>query len=215
MLRQTCATKIPILISPVLRITFKAVTVDVPPNAILIFTSENGVRAFTQSVPALGRRAFCVGDRTAATAEQLGFKATSANGDATDLVRLMQSQNRSECYIFACGAEVRVDVAVELKTLGFKAEKVVVYAQEPQPFTQDALDLIASETRVILPLFSPRSATLVCDAVQGAPATFFPVALSQAVAEAWTGKTVPHIARAPDAISMITQIATILSDPSP
>ncbi|HEY1097241.1 MAG TPA: uroporphyrinogen-III synthase [Alphaproteobacteria bacterium] len=61
------------------------------PYQALLFTSRNGAKAFSRLFGIPDLPCFCVGDRTAETARELGFHPVySANGNAEDLAVLVQ-----------------------------------------------------------------------------------------------------------------------------
>lgn len=168
----------PSVISPILRI----VAVDHDPAPLndaagLVFTSAHAVGA---AGPGRGRPAICVGGRTAHAARAAGFAVTEGPGTAAGLEPLIAASPVP--LIHPHGRHL----AHPLPVTG-----IVVYDQQPLPLTSQARDLLAGGAPVIVPVFSPRSARLLGQAV-GAdqvphPAPLWLVAISPAAAAAWGG----------------------------
>jgi uroporphyrinogen-III synthase len=202
------------LIAPLLAPVFLAA--DLPGHAAVILTSETGAQAAARLVaPGL---AFCVGDRTAEVARALGFQARSAAGDAEALIQSILAAPDPGPLLHLRGREARGEIAARLTALGRPTQEAIVYAQEPQPLTPAAIAALQGQGPVILPLFSPRSATLFAAEARriGAKAPLRVVAMSPAVREAAArlGASCLVAAR-PDAKSMAeATLAAIESRPA-
>lgn len=155
---RAAGTSAEVLIAPMQDIVFLPVPV-LPEDAVLIFTSENGVRAVGET-GGQGRRAYCVGDRTARAAQDAGFRAVSAHGTADDLTALILGDAPNTPVVHLHGTHVRGGVVERLRTAGLHTEDHAVYDQRPLPLAPDAKAALTSGRRVVVPLFSPRSATL-------------------------------------------------------
>ena len=196
-----------VVISPILRI------VAVDHDATLLAVAEGVVLTSVHAVPAAapgrGRPAFCVGTATAEAARRAGFAVTVGPGDMDGLRPLIGDIKQH--LIHPHGRHRAGDAGVP---------GVVVYDQKSQPLNDEARTLLAGDTPVILPLFSPRSARLVAEAVRGAHAQLLPVAISEAVAEAWRaalpgGAAVAGVAKMPDALAVKDTIMPLLSGNNP
>lgn len=202
----------PCLISPLIAPRFLSPVL--PRAEALILTSETGAEAAARLVkPGL---AFCVGDRTAEVARGLGFEVRSARGDAEALVALILS-HPPLTLLHARGREARGEVAARLTAAGRPTAEAVVYAQEPRPLSPEAEALLTRAPFVLVPLFSPRSATLLAAEVRrlSAPARLRVVAMSAAVAEAARDlDPTPAISARPDGDSMrLTTLAELEASP--
>lgn len=193
----------PVVIAPILRI----VPVDHDRARIaaakgLVFTSAHAVPA---GGTGRGRPAYCVGMATADAARTAGFEVIVGGGDLEGLLPLLARADVAPLHLH--GRHL---------TAGSDVPGLVVYDQLPQRLTQQALDLLASRAPVILPLFSARSALLLAHALAGATAPLRPVAISAAVANAWS-KTRSQdadaivIAASPDASAMRDAIIPLQS----
>ncbi|MCP3969535.1 MAG: uroporphyrinogen-III synthase [Rhodobacteraceae bacterium] len=202
---------IDVVISPILSITPRAEAVDLTGLAGVILSSENGARVLAGLADIHRVTAWCVGDRTAAAARELGFAARSAGGDAGDLVRLMLRERPGGRLLHAHGAKTRGDIAGRLCAAGLTVETAAIYDQAATALSPAAGALLEGSGPVVLPLFSPRSARLVGDAATGSTAPLAVVALSPAVAKNWTGPGPASftVAEHPDAANMLHSIATI------
>ncbi len=199
------------VIAPLMAPTF--LTPAVPEGAFqaVIFTSATAVvAAKSLSLP---KRAYCVGAQTAAQAQEAGFQAVSANGDADALVAAILSDRPVGRLLHLRGQDTRGDVAERLSLAGISTDSVVVYRQDPQALTQEAQALLATDAIVIVPLFSPRSAALFLAAVpQHMRARLRFAVISSAVAKAL--QDLPHDAlaqaRRPDAEAMLEAVGKLV-----
>ena len=195
---------VPVVISPLMRIEQQPLDVDLTGYRGLVFTSENGVLA----CPVCTLPAYCVGDRTAQAARAAGMRAVSAKGSADDLVRLLTDRAVDGPLLHIRGEHTRGDVAGKLRSLEIQVDGVVGYQQIAQPLTEQARVLLGGESVVILPLFSPRTASLFVAGVGRIKAHVRVVAISGAVKAALEGSGFGDItvAGTPDAKGMIAAI---------
>ncbi|MDO8882806.1 MAG: uroporphyrinogen-III synthase [Pseudotabrizicola sp.] len=163
---------VPIL-SPLLSPVFLKPKIPDAPFGAVILTSETGARA-AAGFPALPRRAYCVGDRTAEVARTAGFEAYSASGDADQLFRLLQGQADHAPFLHLRGREARGDLAARLTAANLPTKDAVVYAQEPVALSPEAIAILSAVDAsgagpVIVPLFSPRTAEVFRRALSDLP----------------------------------------------
>jgi uroporphyrinogen-III synthase len=213
-LRARIGAAVPILVSPILGID--PVDVDLPARPrVLILTSVHGAAAAGR-VPALaGLRAWCVGDRTAEAARAAGLAAVSAGGDAEDLLALLTRERPEGPGLHLHGRHIAADLAQALTSAGLETHSAIAYDQTPRPLSPEALACLAWPGRVILPLYSPRSARLLAAETAGSAARREVVAMSAQVAEAWPDPSeVAAIAAAPEAAAMEDAIVARLAPPS-
>lgn len=184
----------PAVISPILRI------VGVEHDArrlqlagALVFTSGHAVPMAGEG---RGRPAFCVGPGTAARARRAGFAVTEGPGDADGLAPILAASGLR--LLHPHGRHVARPLPVE---------GMVVYDQVPQDLSPEAQGLLRGRAPVILPLFSPRSARLLAEAVGAASAPLWLVAISRKAREAWSGPAQREIlAGTPDADAMVAAV---------
>lgn len=206
-----------VVIAPLQRIAACPPLPAVPRGASLLFTSENGVRAFTGlGGVAAGRVAWCVGARTGAAARAAGFDVRTGPGDAAGLVGAMASAGVAGPVLHLRGAQVTGDPAAALRAQGIPAHDAVVYEQVAQPLPEAGRACLAGAAPVIAPVFSVRSAQLLVPWLATARPPVWLAAISTAVAAALpvqdTGRV--RVAAAPDAEAILAEIAMLLEDGS-
>lgn len=197
-----------IIISPLLKIEILSVKQDVSKYQALIFTSENGVRAFVQSQSQSGLPAFCVGERTAKAASEAGLNASSANGTADELVAMVQKAALSGPLLHIRGEHTRGNIAQRIDA---QVDEAVAYQQVPVALTDEARSGLQGGGALILPLFSPRTAQLFFKHTTKSNAKLHVVAISGAVKEVVLGSNSPEnvvitVADTPDAVAMLRAI---------
>lgn len=158
------------------------------PFGALILTSETASIAagrLAQAGADVPKLAFCVGDRTAKVAEQHGFKAISAQGDATALIDLVVRHPEAGPFLHLRGRDSRGDVVGHLRAAKLFAADAVVYEQQEQPLSEKVWDVLREEGPVLVPLFSPRTAELFVNQINGRSfsSSLVCVTISSAVAE--------------------------------
>ncbi|MDO5613369.1 MAG: uroporphyrinogen-III synthase [Paracoccus sp. (in: a-proteobacteria)] len=178
---------LPVLIAPLLRIE------PVPHDPALLAQADALLFTSAHAVPSAGagrgRRAWCVGGHTAAAARAAGFDVVEGPGDAAGLAPMIAPVVAD--LIHPRGRHIARDLG---------ARGVVVYDQVPQAPPPQALDLLAGQAPVILPLFSPRSARLAADMAAGARAPLWIAPISEAARAAWQGPAARcETAASPDA----------------
>ena len=200
-----------VLIAPLLRIDLLDLP-EIPDGAALVFTSENGVAAYAAGGGLPGRRAYCVGDRTAEAAGQAGLKARSAGGAADDLIALIVDEAPAGPLVHLHGRHVRGAVVGALRHHGFAITGHAVYDQISLPLAAVARGALLSGRQVLVPLFSPRSALLFAKALPDG-AKCRPVCISPAT----RGALPPalgaraRMAEAPTGTAMLKAVARQLS----
>lgn len=193
------------MISPLIRI--EPLEAQAPQGVIAVLTSEQGARR-AADLGATGL-AYCVGDRTAAVARSLGFRARSAAGNVSALIRMIETEQPTVPLLHFRGEHSTGALSDQLNAAGFDTGELVVYRQTARPLSPDAMALLGADRPVVVPLFSPRSAELFVQAVAAPGAPLRPVAISQSAADRlpWPAR----IAASPDLPSMISAICQELS----
>lgn len=199
------------LYSPLLRIDLLDVAPVVNTVRGIILTSENGAAAAGRML-GLPRVAWCVGDRTAAAAAEAGFSPFSASGDADALIGLILSQHESGPLIHIRGEHVRGDVARRLNAAGVITRDIVAYRQQSQALSPQALAALAGNRPVILPLFSPRTVTILAQSGPfSAPLHVVSIGAEAAeLAKALGPRSILQAAR-PDAMGMVRAVRASLA----
>ena len=187
------------------------------PFEAVIFTSAQAV-AGASRLSGLPGRAYCVGRKTAEAARLAGFDARSADGDAGALVAAILADPPKGALLYLRAADTRGEVAERLTQAGVTTVSAVIYRQDPCPLSAEAVALLQGAGRVLVPLFSPRSARIFAEALPAdAQAALGVAALSPAVAEVAAELNPARLVVAghPDAQGMLDAVATLLAEDSP
>ena len=191
------------VLSPLLQIVGMPFVVP-PAVGTAIFTSENGVVQAMQGGVPVNLTAYCVGNQTAATARQFGIDVLGVAQDADALVdQLVAAQPTGPLTHFR-GQHVAGDLFGKLGAAGHRVCNVICYDQRSVPLSQSAVSNLHGEKPVVLPLFSPRSATILKQQVVPT-APVWVIAMSGAVASAAGGLCTAgcDIAAKPDLGAMV------------
>jgi len=130
------------ILAPCLTIT--PLPSSLPPNpAALIITSGQAIPALPASYA--GAKVFCVGDATAARLHEAGFhNVESANGDATDLFRLIRTKNLPGTHLLVTGQGHGLTLTAQLRAAGTKIIRRTVYKASPvKSFPLEAAQALA------------------------------------------------------------------------
>ncbi|MGB0907332.1 MAG: uroporphyrinogen-III synthase [Maricaulaceae bacterium] len=122
------------LIAPLLEITPPKTIPALPPDdAVLIFTSKNGVNAFCTQASSRDWPVVTVGDATAELARSYGFSnIRSADGRGSDIpVMLASDPATNRLYVHVSGSHVRGDIVGALQRQGRKARRDIYYQSTP------------------------------------------------------------------------------------
>ncbi len=181
-LRNRWGCGIEMIVSPVTEIVFLDELPDLEDSQSLIFTSQNGVVAFTRLSDRRDIPCYAVGPATSEHAKRAGFQVSQSNGDANMLIDHIVAHPPPGLMMHIRGAHVSMDIAQMLSDEGLRTHASVLYEQEKRALTSDAIAGLRRGTPVILPLYSPRSAKLVFNDVRP-DAPLLIAAISENVAE--------------------------------
>ena len=184
------------LIAPILRIealSFDHARIAAAPG--LIFTSANAVPF---AGPGQGRPALAVGPQTAAAARAAGFVVEEGPGDALGMLPML------------AGRQGWLHLHGRHRARALPVDGIAVYDQVAQPLSAAAQAALAGARRLILPLFSPRSAALLSDAAAAAQAPIAVVAISARADAAYRGPARLRItAPQPEGAAMLRVISSL------
>jgi uroporphyrinogen-III synthase len=204
--------------SPLLAPRFFAPALPDLPFFALIITSKTGIEGYRQlgSVNwSLPKVVFCVGRSTGAAARRLGLKPLIEANDAADLIHQIIALRPPGPLLHLRGRDARGDVAGNLNNAGIDTKNVVIYAQDAQPFTQEAIAFLQRPEPVIVPLFSPRTAHIFTSEMKKCHgiSPLLIVALSKEIAlEATVQAAQIRIAKTPDAEAVLAALTDLLND---
>ena len=149
-----------IVLSPLLRIEPVSAHVDDHSIRTVIFTSAHAVTHYTSLTDRRDVTCYTVGPATAQVARNAGFAPISGKGTGQALVAQIKADMPPAPCLYLRGDHIAFDIAKALNAAGLETHSRVVYRQVPQPLTSQAQRLLSGSARVIVPLFSPRSAAL-------------------------------------------------------
>jgi uroporphyrinogen-III synthase len=164
--RDRFGDRIEIVTAPLLRIEPIIKEIDLTHIAALAFTSENGVRVFADISKTRSILSFCVGARTAEVAQGYGLDAFSADGTVADLIEMI-GQRATGPILHLRGVHVRGDLVATLIAKGLTARELAIYDQIPMQLPAQILQQMSGDRPILLPIFSPRTAQLLGDALAG------------------------------------------------
>lgn len=172
--------KVDFCISPLMDIALDPRLPDLDGIRTLIFTSVNGVAAYVGAHGPKALPCYTVGDATAHAAHEAGLRVTSAGGDAEALIARIIVDGAPGPMLHLRGAHARGEIAERLSAAGCPVSQAIVYSQNARPLSDAASVLLQGSRPVILPLFSPRSASLLGHGPVVAPV--YVIAMSRNVA---------------------------------
>jgi len=150
-----------IIISPVLEIKFFKRPKTLKQIHCLIFTSSNGVKAAGQATNS-HIKALCVGDRTTKLASSLGYSAEKFGDNVEQLLNTLSKGEKIDGDILHIhGKYTKGDLANQLREAGFLCNEWIGYDQIAQNLSLPALSAFEKGDKVILPIFSERTALLL------------------------------------------------------
>ena len=195
--------RLPSIISPVIEITPHGDLPNLDLYQTVILTSASAVSRLGDEKYLSGRKVVTVGERTAQLARELG---AHANCLGEDIESFLASDVPIETPALHCrGVHARGNLAERLSKRGVETDEAVIYDQVQKPLNAAARAVLAGKGRVILPLFSPRSAKLVSQS-RAASADTIIIAMSRAVADEWQGGGDVRIAQEPTSAAMVDRV---------
>ena len=151
---------------------FDNIVIDLTDIQALLFTSANGVHAFSKLSNTRDLTAYCVGDSTSKTAKSYGFShILNANGDVNDLADIIiNNANINDGGLYHAAASI---VAGELSRLltakSFKYQRAILYqAIYSKKLHDDTITAISNQKINAILLFSPRTAITLLENIKKA-----------------------------------------------
>jgi len=208
-----CGPDTAIVIAPLMRIVHDG---DLPPLdgiRTLIFTSRHAVEAFAEQTGARDFVCYAVGNATACAARQAGFNPISCDGAANDLTNRMIADRVSGPCLYLRGEHTAADIAGRLSTSGIETREAVLYRQDRLSMPEDARTLLSRADSVVLPVFSPRSATVFFDlATPAAPLLIAAISKNAAQAVPDGRAAMLRIALRPTSESMLSLVCDLVAE---
>lgn len=171
---------IDVLFAPLMEIVAFGAVPENTSLAAAIFTSAQAVSFAPDGAR---RTAYCVGAQTAAQAQAMGWNVQETVQDADELVAALSVRKNLGPLVHLAGRHRRGDIAERLRLAGAEVEVIELYQQRLLPLSSDARAVLSRETPVIVPLFSPRTASQFATECRVSRAVHI-LAMSHAVADA-------------------------------
>ena len=162
------------MLAPMMRIEYLPVDIDasVAATQAVLFTSRNGVRAFSRATGLRDLPAYAVGDSTADLARENGFSEVhSAGGDSADLARLVQQRlTAGDGPLFhAAGVTITAGLAETLTAGGYAVNRTSLYDAKPVgSLSDETADAIRDGEADYVLFFSPRTARIFLELARDA-----------------------------------------------
>lgn len=148
------------VLSPLIETAPVQVDQDFADVSHVLFTSVNGVHQASRLGLPTTATAWCVGEKTAQAAQAVGFETRTAGGTSEKMMSLIVAAQPVGRMVHVRGRHTTGDIIGGLGDAGIICEPVIAYDQVAIAPSQQAIDLLAGENPVIVPLFSPRTAKL-------------------------------------------------------
>lgn len=208
-LRAAVGEDWPAVISPLMRTRF--FDAAIPQCAHVVFTSETAVRAVARLSDDRTPLAWCVGPRTEEAAGAAGFRTRSGPGTAEGLASAIIAAGVKGPFLCPHATDRAFAMSETLKSAELETVSVELYTQLACPPNAAARSILAAPARIILPLFSLRSARLAATAFDGHVAPLLLAAISEKVAAGAQalGPERVIVAERPDAPALIAAIARL------
>ncbi len=200
----TILRRLNVVQSPLIRIVAREV--ELPSGDYrAIFTSQHGV---AYGPPGAGRRAYCVGQNTAKSAQLSGWDAVALGQNLHEMTRALGALPPDH-FVHFRGVHTVASTAAMLSDTDHKIDDVIVYDQLFVPLSEHALRILELAGPTIVPLFSPRTARYFAQQAGGARNVTL-VALSDAVASAAKGADMPvHVAQTPELNAVVALVENL------
>lgn len=177
-----------VILAPLMRIEATGEVPDLEGIRGLIFTSGNGVDAFVALFDIRRLPVHCVGQATAARAADAGFDVVSIADTADDLVAELSTTLPPGPLLHLAGRNRRGRVAERLTSIGLKTQVAEIYDQVELPMSSPGREALAMPGPLLLPVFSPRSASLLKPYLSGAVAELRIASISPAATSILEGQ---------------------------
>lgn len=157
-----------VIMAPLMRIEPLAHVLPVQVDA-LIFTSAHAPALMSGGGLPAGLVAWCVGAETVKAAKRAGFDARDGGRTVADFIAMANRLEDAGHLVYGRGRHQSADLAADLRSLGHVVAEVVLYDQVATGFDAEAARAISAAERLVMPVFSRRSARILADALRGLP----------------------------------------------
>ena len=143
--------------SPVLEIKFFKVEIKLNSFDGLIFTSESGVRAFSNLNQQSEKKVYCVGAYTSEIARKSGLSVTHTEKNVEDLKTWLIENDAERRLLYLCGQHISNNREMAFEESKITIVSQIIYDQLPRKLSPGAIQFLSDVRPVLLPIFSERS----------------------------------------------------------
>ena len=201
-----------ILIDPILKIEAVPAPYDFSLVQGLLITSANAVAHLPVDLVGSNLPAFCVGEATTRAASKRGLAARHMAATAQGLCKALGHENSTGPLLYLRGAYTTLDIVHYFLGTETNVQNLVTYRQTTQGLRDETYHILQTVKKVVLPIFSSRSAQLLC-ALDLDWTRHSAVAISQAVADSCRNARFGEVivSSNPDAASMLGVITPLMT----
>ena len=152
-----------ILIDPIQKIEGVEVSYDFTSVRALLITSANAVAYLPADLIGSNLPTFCVGKATTRAALKRGLMAQHLAATAQGLCNVLSAQVPRGLLLHLRGTHTSLDFEVHFWDTPIEAQNLIIYRQTTQELGFETYKLLRGVDPIILPVFSPRSARLLCE----------------------------------------------------
>ena len=197
-------------VEPVIEIAIAAkMPKPIPDNAVLLVSSQNALHILKKLTDRRDWPVMTVGDASANLARKMGFgDVISAKGNAKDLYDLVTKiydPKVRKIFVHVSAANIRFNLAKNLRDKGFKARRDIYYQNQMKPF----VDVEPAGNITHIALYSPMAAKAVrryAGRFNKATVISISSATDEALAERYKNRR--QIAKRPNEAQMIAAVLT-------
>ena len=201
-----------IVIDPILKIEVVAAPYDFSPIQGLLITSTNAVAHLPVDLLGSNLPTFCVGEATTLAASKRGLAARHMANTAQGLCKALSCEHLTGPLLHLRGANTTLDIAQYFLGTETNVQNLVTYQQTAQGLRDETYSILQSVKQVLLPVFSLRSAQILCT-LDLDWTRHSAVAISQAAAESCknVGFGEVIVSSNPDSTSMLGIIIPLMA----
>ena len=146
-----------ICISPILEIKSFRVKINLSFFDGIIFTSENGVKAFTNLNKKTDKKIYCVGAYTSEIARKSGLIVAHTEKDVGDLKTWLIENDSERKLLYLCGQNISNNLEVAFEGSKTTVVSQIIYDQLSRKLSPSAIQFLSGVIPVLIPIFSVRS----------------------------------------------------------
>ena len=146
-----------ICISPILEIKPFRVKINLSFFDGIIFTSENGVKAFTNLNKKTDKKIYCVGAYTSEIARKSGLIVAHTEKDVGDLKTWLIENDSERKLLYLCGQNISNNLEVAFEGSKTTVVSQIIYDQLSRKLSPSAIQFLSGVIPVLIPIFSERS----------------------------------------------------------